>query len=493
MTRTKNHLRRFADESGQTIVFAALIMVVLMGLTGLAIDVGHMRHVKRQLQRDADAAALAAAREIRLCGVTNGSSQVVASCPYMTTAATSALAENESSYSSTSTIGSGCAQATSTSITLSLNVPPACVGGPTPSGNTAYVEAVVTKQEPTYFARVLGIPPISLGAHAVASRNSNPPCIYALDPDGPDAIDVTIGLGLQANCAIIDESSNADALTCTLGIGISAPQISITGGAGDGLLNGLLCGSNAPTRTGVLPPTPADPLAYLPAPPGSGPNPQCGTGAATISGKEVFSGSSTPVNIGLLSGGLFGNIEFKPGVYCGGINITPIISLAMRITFDPGVYILTPQGNSFGLTINAAQVASYISGDGVMFYSEGPAPSAGAQGFNINLPAVLGTFNLSAPTSGEYAGVLFFQPADNTAQDSFLISIQLLSLGSMDGAIYAPGARVFYGVSIIAGNNNILVAKDISLLGGILTTFGNPNTNSPIGSPLVGDDAVLVQ
>ena len=43
------------------IVFVALIMIVLIGFLGLAVDVGHLYMVKSQLQNAADAGALAGA------------------------------------------------------------------------------------------------------------------------------------------------------------------------------------------------------------------------------------------------------------------------------------------------------------------------------------------------------------------------------------------------------------------------------------------------
>ena len=56
--------RRFRDESGQVLVFATLAMVVLLGITGLALDVGHAYLVQRQLQASTDAAALAGALDL---------------------------------------------------------------------------------------------------------------------------------------------------------------------------------------------------------------------------------------------------------------------------------------------------------------------------------------------------------------------------------------------------------------------------------------------
>lgn len=49
------------DEKGQVLVFVALAMFVLLGMAALAIDVGFMYSTKHELQRSADAGALAGA------------------------------------------------------------------------------------------------------------------------------------------------------------------------------------------------------------------------------------------------------------------------------------------------------------------------------------------------------------------------------------------------------------------------------------------------
>jgi Flp pilus assembly protein TadG len=56
--------RKLRDESGQVLVLAAIAMVVLIALTGFALDVGHAYLVQRQLQAATDAAALAGALEL---------------------------------------------------------------------------------------------------------------------------------------------------------------------------------------------------------------------------------------------------------------------------------------------------------------------------------------------------------------------------------------------------------------------------------------------
>ncbi len=56
--------RSVKDESGQTIVFAIVTMIVLIAMAGFAVDVGHAYLVQRQLQSATDAAALAGALDL---------------------------------------------------------------------------------------------------------------------------------------------------------------------------------------------------------------------------------------------------------------------------------------------------------------------------------------------------------------------------------------------------------------------------------------------
>ena len=58
--RTKQKLTLLSNESGATAIFFALTLSVLCGFVALAFDVGHMVMVRSELQRTADAAALAA-------------------------------------------------------------------------------------------------------------------------------------------------------------------------------------------------------------------------------------------------------------------------------------------------------------------------------------------------------------------------------------------------------------------------------------------------
>jgi Flp pilus assembly protein TadG len=460
-------VRRFlAAESGNILAITAVSMFVLVAVLGFAIDVGHFRCVQRQLQRAADAAALAGALEVRVCGN-------VSNCSVMQSAAQNAIAENGLTAGTfltqcTGTVGSS-------GVTLMLNNP-ACENSSDPNANNDnYVEAVMTEQVPTYFMSLLGIPSVHVSARAEAMRGGGP-CIYALNKTGA-AIVIVAGVIVKSNCDIVDESSSTNALACVVGLFMYAPAVNITGTPAS-----LLCLGDTVPHTGVPVPTPADPMAYLPAPD----NATASCGASTAS---PYYGSSQPVNIVL-----GGNVVFNPGVYCGGISITA--ALLSNITFNPGMYVLRDTTGLLGSSAGGLNITitalSNITGNGVTFYNEGPST-----GFNVTEPVTnnsilsLNTFNLSAPNSGEYTGVLFFQSHGDTAPDTFLVSA--LDGGNFQGAVYAPDAAVNYAVSAVSSAYNILVADNINFLAPVASVFGNNYAWLEGGSPLNGNTATLVQ
>ena len=59
-------MRTLGEETGQVLVQLALMLVVLLGATALAIDVGRLYRERRQMQNAADAGALAGARALCL-------------------------------------------------------------------------------------------------------------------------------------------------------------------------------------------------------------------------------------------------------------------------------------------------------------------------------------------------------------------------------------------------------------------------------------------
>ncbi|NLF75241.1 MAG: pilus assembly protein, partial [Chloroflexi bacterium] len=127
------------SQNGQTIVWLALILVVLLGMTALAIDVGGAYATKRQLQNAADAGALAGAR---------------------------AFCE-----------GSDAPAARSTAVNYAKdrNYAPTAVATASAEGvGGGRVHAITSANMETSFAKVVGIDTIDVSADAIASCGASP-------------------------------------------------------------------------------------------------------------------------------------------------------------------------------------------------------------------------------------------------------------------------------------------------------------------------------
>ena len=148
------------NEAGQALVFAAVGLVVIIGVAGLGIDMGMLRYQKRLQQTAADSGALAGANNLAFPasgGITAG-------------------AKNASA-------GNGFTDGTN-NVTVTVNNPP--TSGPHSSGANSgkYVEVLVTAVQPTYFMKVLGINSQTITARAVATNvsgvTSGGGCLYTL-------------------------------------------------------------------------------------------------------------------------------------------------------------------------------------------------------------------------------------------------------------------------------------------------------------------------
>jgi hypothetical protein len=191
---------------------------------------------------------------------------------------------------------------------------------------------------------------------------------------------------------------------------------------------------------------------------------------------------------------LGGDVTFNPGVYCGGISITA--ALLSNIKFNPGTYILKDKAGFLGVTQGGLNITlsalSSITGTGVTFYNEGSVGSLMVvEPVTGSSLVSLANVSLSAPTSGTYSGILFFQAHGSTPTAVFVAN--LIDNSKLEGAIYVPDGDVSYGVSGISSAYNILVAKDIHLNVALLSAFGNDYSGLAGGSPLMGNNVSLVQ
>ena len=179
-------IRQFCpDEGGQVLPWVAVVLVVVLGVSGLVIDVGRAMVVQRQLQNSADAAALAAAESL-----TNGT--------YSTEGATfSGGSGDENAYS-------GVSIGTPTITGLCLTTV-ASWGMSCSSSSPNAVQVTETASVPTLFAGLLGKSSIPVSATSTASPGRPQPYNVAVILDTTPSMadsDTNCGSGqTQLSCA----------------------------------------------------------------------------------------------------------------------------------------------------------------------------------------------------------------------------------------------------------------------------------------------------
>jgi Flp pilus assembly protein TadG len=460
--------RLLHNESGSAAVMVAVSLVAILGMMGLAIDVGQLRLAKQGLQMAADAAALSAALQLTDCGNT-------ANCSSLKTAAQSALTENSFTGS---TLLTNCAASSTTALTLTVNNGPCALGTANPhNGNTNYVEVVVSQPQPTYFAGILGISSVLIKTRAEAARTGGTNCMFALDPTGSGAISVDLLAAVSAPCGIVDESNSSSALQCAWFAAINASQIAVVGG-----VSTFLCSVNPTPKTHITMPNPSDPLAYLPKPA----VPSCGTSHSVGASHH---GSDAALTITTTT------ILYADNAYCGGITIGPGANVTFDTTYG-STFVLTSKNGGTNTLPGGLQVdfGATLTGNGVTFYNYGPSG-----GIKFDWASfTLGGVNLTAPTTGTYNGILFFQDPGNSSAAQIVGSAAWNV--KLQGTYYFPAATVNFTFDGPV-QYNILDAKDIhfmflTLANGYThgsSAFSNDYSSLANGSPAHGSGAVLEQ
>ena len=247
--------------------------------------------------------------------------------------------------------------------------------------------------------------------------------IIVLDSSAGGALTVSGNASIKVAGSVYVDSSSSSALTASGNAQIKASVIDVHGGvhkSGNASFN--------PTPTAgaaVL----ADPLASLPIPT---------TPGLHNYGSESLSGNSSAT--------------IKPGIY-SQISVSGNATL----TLDSGMYII--EGGGFTVSGNAS-----IAGTGVTIVNAGSKyPNTGGTYGGITVSGN-GSYNLSPPTTGSYAGILIDQPRDNTK----VLTLSGNAAG-MTGTIYAPTA----GLSE-SGNAQLNAA----LIVDTLTISGNSIANT---------------
>ena len=411
------------DSSAVVALIFAIIFPVLMGFFALALDAGRLQDLKRRQKNATIAAALTAGHELWL--VSSDADTIVA-------AKADAKRNNFDDADSNTTI--------------TVNIPP--LGG-NYAGVANHAEVLIDTVVPTYFARVFGQDAVTVRSRAVTGLvKHGDACVVALEETRPFGMTIAGGGSLNASCGVQVNSTNDAALFLAGGTEcLTSPTfIGVTGGIqGAG---GSPCISPAPVQA----PAVNDPLAYLHAI------------APYFIGCDYY---NTTIQAG------DDPVTLQPGTYCAGvvlgsytnadtgvtavgfIPIPAIIISGGTVDFAPGVYTL-----SGGIQISGSGT---VTGDEVTFFNTSADPSRRNLWGEFDI-AGSGIVNLSAPTSGDFEGMLFWDDyrAPNRRPTHTFAGSAEMSLG---GALYFKQTNVTWAGTSLATNWTMIVSDTITVTG----------------------------
>jgi hypothetical protein len=439
--------KRAGNQRGQILILVTFAAVPMFATIGLVTDLGYMQYVKKSTQKAADAAARSAIIQFHKANFGGsyscGGSVVCQAAPQFCDPAITAPSnpiENGCLYAKQN----GFIHSSSQDVTYvsgTSSSPPTAVGL---SSASYWVTFRVTQIVPMLFSAVAGNTSGMVTSRATAAVTGARDCIYALNPTAPGAVQVGGTASLTSSCGIYVDSSDSSALGTNGGGTISAPEYDVVGG-----VSTHYSLTPAP-NTGASPAS--DPLAAMPAP--AAPSYTCD-----------YKNYNAPN---------WSNPTLSPGVYCGGIQVKN-----NNYTFNPGNYILV----GGGLTTQDSN--SNIAGSGVMFYNTFGDTNKGTYSYSPTNIAATSTVNLTAPTSGTYTGILFFddRSAPTDTKCSYCDNYGGGSSAVYQGAIYNRNNGItMYGNSSVSSQYTILIADTIKLIG--TSGFNDNYTSLAGGSPI---------
>ncbi len=412
-------MRRFKrDERGNFAMMFALLLPALIGIAALGIDVGIWFKDRRELQTIVDAAAVAAAIENY-----NGATQAEI-------AAAAQLEANRNGFDPTTdqwVLADG-----------SLSATP--YAGPPTSGaysGAAYMEVRITRQLETILSQVYFILDPTTTARAVAGTTADQEaCVLALSPTASPALSLSGNANVtMTGCGVVSNSATTSySVSACNNCNLTADCVWAAGGINDGVSSITTTQCSAPVSNSKPADDPFAGLANPTIPP------SCTAGTAM---------SGAKLNIST-------TMALTPGRYCQGLKIT-----GGDITMAPGTYYMdTGDFEMTGGTLVGTGVTIVLTS------STDPAAGTGSIKIAGNGGAAL-PLTISAPTSGEYNGILFYQDrrANDTASKDSIITGS--SATKLSGAVYTPQNDLsFTGSTATDGTGCLmLVGNSISFSG----------------------------
>lgn len=310
------------------------------------------------------------------------------------------------------------------------------VNNPPQSGNftgNAAVEVLIQSEIQRMFSRIFDRQNIVTNLRAVATyEDGGTGCIIALNPTAHDAVNFSGSANASLiACEVMSNSVAADSVAIEGSADVDAPCVNAVGGVS---ATSNLVMTDCPEARENLPPI-DDPYAHLSEPDMSAPCEPAGSTA--------------------------------PGRHCGGLDLTGSVHLA------PGTYIV--DGGS--LKSNAS---ANITGDGVTFFITNGADVR----FNGS-----SHLDLSAPTTGDYAGVLMYGDPDSTTSS---VKLNGNASSNFTGSFYMPSQTVEHLGNFGATNGcTQIIADKVEISGS--SAFGADCTGTGVVTPKIPGKVKLVE
>jgi Flp pilus assembly protein TadG len=388
--RPKSATRR--HERGLSVILVAILGLLLVGFVGLAVDAGHVYTAGGQLQDAADAAALAAARQVLNDTSPGGTFQVTRDAAAVVAAANKAagnavLLDANMANDANGDIVVGTWDAVAGAFTPTTSSP-----------NAVKVLARCTQDSPSgalglFFGGAFGVlsSDVSRSAIALASPTSSP-VVHVDDPLNREALLLSGTANLDAgNGKVQVNSCDKTAIHLNGTPNLWGSAISTNGGAKypAGSIHGTLS-EYAPTLPDPLAHILPDAFAFT-ALRNSLAKPKGNNGSITTSG------------------------TYTPGYYPKGLDIKSTTS----VTLKPGTYVFGTKANLNG--------SAKLLGDGVtILFDQNVALSVGGGA----------AVDISPPTSGQFTGLsMMFHRSTSSASACTLGGTGVIDV---EGSLYVP-------------------------------------------------------
>jgi Flp pilus assembly protein TadG len=400
----RSHWRNLRNNETGTVVAFLVAIPVLAGTLAIGLETGQLYRVKRQMQGAADAAALAGSID-RIAAKAN---DVV-----------TATARYEAQRNGFTNGQNG--------VVVTVNGPPTSGANIAPTGA---VEVIITKATNFSFGNVINnwmgkstagftmrVRSVAAQGSYSTSTSSAEGCMLALTTAAEQGLSFTSFNNFHSDCTLISNgssTSNDSSASVYLANFNNATLKSVwtRGSFFKASYNGVSLTDAAKVNqtTAVV-----DPYATLanPAP-----------GTCTYNPFSAPGGAS---------------ITLSPGTYCGGLTV----SSYNNVYFNPGTYYIA-NGDLRITSDNNVNCNGCTGGAGVTFVM------TQTTGNNNDIGGVVissqNTVQLSAPNSGSFAGVLFYQDrraaVGTMTSATKIFQLTSLNVATLIGAIYFPNNRI---------------------------------------------------